>query len=477
MSTSITLAPSSPAVLPNRPTGVELARSSRSLSPVNQTFRSVWFALLLGAICLEGLGRRYLPAVPATVFYFAKDVVLIIGLIRFRINRDVKKVFASLYGGFVPFLKLALLWSLVEIVNPDQQSLVLGLLGFRAYWFWWIAPFVVASVLLDPVVRRKVVVLWAAVTTIVAVLAIFQFGAPVDDSVNTYSIVDGHEALAAAIPTTGRVRVASTFSYLSGFTDFATLVPVLLLSIGLGEKNRRTRLAALIATLLIAAALPMSGSRGPFILSLILCTMVAWRAGLIFTPVGRRVIMLAVAAGFISVYVYPDALQGTMDRFQGDDTNDRAAEFFTILPPVALMRYNDYPVFGIGTGMVQNYRHQFGVNPETSAGAESEVSRILVELGVGGYLLIWIAKLGLAVALWRSSKVLKKAGRRAASAAALAYALLGFYGSLVFDHIYASLFFVGFGFILQEVVQARLDSPQDLLHENAPARNQARPAI
>ena len=60
-----------------------------------------------------------------------KDVVLLVGLIRFRINRDVKKDFSSLYGGFLPFLKLAILWTFVEIINPDQKSLVLGLWGFE----------------------------------------------------------------------------------------------------------------------------------------------------------------------------------------------------------------------------------------------------------------------------------------------------------------------------------------------------------
>ena len=75
--------------------------------------------------------------------------------------------------------------------------------------------------------------------------------------------------------------------------------------------------------------------------------------------------------------------------------------------------------------------------------------------------------------LWRSSKILKKAGRRAASAGAVAYALLGLYGSLVFDHIYSALFFVGFGFILQEVVQARMTAPRNPHHEDALARNQA----
>jgi hypothetical protein len=121
---------------------------------------------------------------------------------------------------------------------------------------------------------------------------------------------------------------------------------------------------------------------------------------------------------------------------------------------VALAKNNDFAPLGDGTGMMQNYRGQLGVRDDLH-GSEGEVGRYLVELGPVGYLLVWIAKLGLMMVLWRSSKILKKAGRRAASAGALAYALLGLYGSLVFDHIYSSLFFVGFGFIFQEVVQAQ----------------------
>ncbi len=456
MSASLPLTGSALTVVTHRPPpGVELAREASSLTPVKQWLRSLWFACLLASICLEGLGRRYLPGIPSAFFYFLKDLVLVAGLIRFRLNRDVKAVFSSLYGKYTAFLKLAILWTFAEIINPDQQSFLLGLLGVRAYWFWWIAPLLVASVLLDPVVRRKVVHIQAAVTMIVAILAMFQFGAPVNDSLNTYSVVDGEQSLAVGVETTGRARVSSTFSFISGFGDFAVLVPVLLLSIGLGERDRRAQLSALIATLFAAAALPMSGSRGPFVISLGLCSMVVWRAGLIFTRTGRRIILVAVAAGFTSVLAFPDALQGVMDRLDGGDAEERVEEVFTILPPVALVKY-DYSLFGIGTGMMQNFRQQLGVTDEIY-GAEGEVGRYLVELGPGGYILVWAAKFGLGVVLWKSSKILKKAGRRAASAGALAYAVLAFYGSLAFDHIYASLFFVGFGFILQEVVQVKIN--------------------
>ena len=40
-----------------------------------------WFASLMACICLEGLGRRYLPQIPLIAFYFLKDVVLLIGYV------------------------------------------------------------------------------------------------------------------------------------------------------------------------------------------------------------------------------------------------------------------------------------------------------------------------------------------------------------------------------------------------------------
>lgn len=477
MSASVPMNSATSLVVPEPSVGVELARPASDLTPVKQSLRSIWFSLLIAAICLEGLGRRYLPGIPAAVFYFSKDAILIVGLLRFRINRDVKQIFSSLYGRFTPFLKLAALWTLVEMFNPEQKSFALGVIGLRAYWLWWVAPLVVASVLLDPVVRRKVVLLQAAVTMIVALLAMLQFGAPVDDALNTYSIVGGEESLAVAVSTTGRARVSSTFSYIAGFSDFASLVPVLLLSVGLGEKDRKARLAALIATLFAAAALPMSGSRGPFLTAIALCTMVVWRAGLIFTAIGRRVILLAVAAGFTLVFAFPEALEGVMDRLEGDDTKARSAELFNVIPPVALMTTDNYPLMGLGTGMMQNYRQQFGVYEDNIYGAEGETSRYLVEIGVVGYLLIWVAKLGLVMVLWRSSRILKKAGRRAASGGALAYALLGLYGNLTFDHIYAALFFVGFGFILQEVVQVRLAAARHPVHEKGAPAGRAEPHL
>ena len=41
--------------------------------------RRLWFGALLAAICLEGLGRKFVPVLPGPAWYFLKDAVLLAG--------------------------------------------------------------------------------------------------------------------------------------------------------------------------------------------------------------------------------------------------------------------------------------------------------------------------------------------------------------------------------------------------------------
>ena len=97
-----------------------------------------------------------------------------------------------------------------------------------------------------------------------------------------------------------------------------------------------------------------------------------------------------------------------------------------------------------------------------------------MELGPVGFLLVWIAKMGLMVALLRGYGILKRAGRRGSAAAALAFAGLSMFGSLTFDHNWQALFFLGCGFILAEIVAVRQNTAVAL--EGAEAASK-RPAL
>jgi hypothetical protein len=421
--------------------------------------KTYWFLALMSAICLEGLGRKYLPWISPVAFYFVKDVVLLAGYLLFKPSKEIGLVWKRLYNGFGVVWIAAFAWTLFEMINPENQSYALGLIGLRAYWLWWLTPLVIAGVLQDPREKRRAIVVLAVLAIGISIFAMIQFASPPTADVNLYSVVDGEAQYAdsAVVTTTGRARVSSTFSFLSGFADFTVLVPTLLLSLGLGTQDPRVRRIALPATLLSAAVVPMSGARSSVILSLAVLGLTSWSTGLFTTAVGRRVLVGAIASAALATMAFPEALQGVQDRFaMADETNERLVQSLLVVPPVALMMA-DYPVMGIGTGMQQNARGSLHIY--TRWATENENHRYLVELGPVGFLLIWTVKLGLMIALLRARRILKVAGRLAASGAALAYAAIAFMGNLTFDHIWQSLYFVGVGFILAEVVDALKTGP------------------
>lgn len=420
--------------------------------------QTYWFFALIASICFEGLGRKFLPAIPSIVFYFLKDVVLVGGYVMLRPQPQYIRIGLGLYRGFTAFWLGAVLWTLIEVANPQHQSILLAVVGLRAYWLWWIAPFIIASALRDARTRRRAIYILSFVTIVISVMGALQFVSPPDSPINVYSVVDG-EAVRASdvgiVSTTGRARVSGTFSFITGFSDFTILIPTLLLSLGIETSDVRLRRVTFVATGCAAAVLPMSGARTAVILGLGVLALTCWAAGLFFTRIGRRVVIGGVVGILAATFAFPDAIFGVESRFQDtEETQSRIVNAATIIPPVAIAVL-DYPVGGIGTGMMQNAAVALHVNVEYPA--EMELHKYLVELGVVGFALIWTVKLGIMVGLLRAYRILRRAGRRGAAGAALSYAAVTFFGNITFDHIWQALFFVGCGFILAET-KAALDT-------------------
>lgn len=436
-----------------------------------------WFTLLFWSICLEGLGRKYLPSVPSVVFYLLKDLVLIAGYLSFKLSPAAARAAKSFYGNFQGFWLAAFGWTIVEIFNPAQTSMALGLLGLRAYWVWWFAPVIVASALQDPKVKRNAIYLLMFTAVGIAVLAAVQFVSPPTSAVNLYSVVNGEEVHAdiATVAATGRARVAGTFSFLSGFVAFTILIPTLLLSIGVGTDDPKLRKYALVSTAVTSAVVPMSGSRSAVLMAVAVLIITASIAGLVFTRIGRRIMFGGIAAAVLAVVAFPDAMDGIFSRFENrSETSERILTVFEVVPIVAMATY-EYPVGGIGTGMQQNARFPMGISADYNE--EYENGRYLVELGVFGYLMFWLAKVGLCAALVRAYRILKRAGRKGAAGAALSYAFVCLLGNLVFDHVWQALFFLGCGFILAEVVAVQKAQAAVPVPAPAPAAAPVRRAV
>src|SRR5258708_23627465 len=190
-----------------------------------------WMTAVLVSICFEGVIRKYFPQIPQALLYFAKDVLLVVGLFSLGIKPRVVQDAVRNLRGFLPFLTIAVFWTLLEMFNPSQGSLALGFFGLKAYWLWWVAPLVVASALDDPEDLGRVIRTLAIIALVVGALAVLQFARPSDDPINMYVQQGDDPTPVAVVETTGRVRVASTFSFISGFTDFVTVIPPLLLAV------------------------------------------------------------------------------------------------------------------------------------------------------------------------------------------------------------------------------------------------------
>jgi hypothetical protein len=418
--------------------------------------RTVWFAALVASICFEGLGRKFLPEIPSAVFYFTKDVILILGLLRFRPGADIRRTSRHLYRGYQLFLVLAIAFTILQVFNPEQKSSLLAVIGLRAYWLWWAAPMLVAHVVREPRERLRAIYVLIVTSAVVSLFAVLEFLIPTQSGLNVYSYVDGEAVEQVVLSETGRARVSSTFSFISGFADFTILVPALIFSFGLDARSPRLRKWAFIVTGMTAAVLPMSGSRMPLLVGGGILILSIWSAGLFFTRVGRRILVGSIMAAVGAVVVFPDALAGIESRFQNqEETNSRyLLAAASVLPPLAIATVK-HPPFGIGTGMLQNVRVQMRIPIDWEV--EQEFERYLVELGTVGFIVMWITKFGLVVALYRAYQILKRAGRRGAATASLSYAVLTMIGNLTFDHVWQSLYFIGCGFILTEVVSALLE--------------------
>jgi hypothetical protein len=412
----------------------------------------LWFGALFSAMCLEGLGRRYLPGIPTAALYFLKDAILLYGFVRYRPSGAVRGTARYLYRGFGIITVAAIIWTLIEVFNPEQESFPLAMLGLRSYWLWWLAPVLIANVLQKQKVKRQAIYLMAAMAIGISALAAAQFAAPANSSLNLYTVRDGEEIYAADLATvasTGRARVSGTFAYVTGFSDFTLAIPALLFSLGLEEEDRRTRRIALAGGMALAATLPMSGSRTSIVLGFLTLFLTVWTAGLLFTRIGRRVFIAGALATVAAGFAFPDAILGVESRFENtEETAGRFQELANYLPPVALLSI-DYPVLGLGTGMEQNARMSLKLKSDVSP--ESEVARYLFELGPIGFLLVWTTKLGLVVGLLRGCSILKRAGKRGSAGMALSYAAVTMTGNMVFDHNWQALYFTGCGFILAEV--------------------------
>ncbi|MCB9079359.1 MAG: hypothetical protein H6631_17290 [Anaerolineaceae bacterium] len=419
--------------------------------------RAIKLALVL--VVVEGALRKWVLPQASELIYFLKDIVLLGAYVSYyhsHVGRQRKPAQKTI---FQPFLVLMTLWCVAEVFNPRLGSPVVGVFGLKSYLFYiplvWILPNLFTTwEKLYHFLRAYLLLIIP-----IGILGIVQYFSPPTSFLNVY--VPGEVTSIAAF--NGHVRITGTFSYIGGYGVYLLVAFGLLLPLLTLRQSWMWRVILLVELFLIVVNSFMSGSRGVILNQALL--LLLYLAFLFVRQPGetirfvRRFTLPAVVVGYIVFTRFRIAFDNFMLRVTvNDDLSSRVSSSFA--NPFDFIDYAGIMGYGIGATLPggRALRTILGlpVGEWIPVYFESEMGRIILEIGplgfLGWYLLRLIIMLALFSVFWRLRTPLL---RQLALIAFLIHLLL-FNGQLVVNQTFAVYYWVlaSFTFLLPRLEQA-----------------------
>ncbi|MEA2602398.1 MAG: hypothetical protein QOF89_3390 [Acidobacteriota bacterium] len=401
--------------------------------------QAIRFALIL--LVAEGALRKWVFPGAQDLIYFAKDVFFLGAYAGFLRDRAAGRI--RYHPPAMPVLYFALgmaaVIGVLEIFNPNLPNLLVGILGFKAYFLYVPLLFVVPAVFESDADFYRFLRRYVLIAIPVGVLAISQFFSPSTSVLNTYAWNTTDYQFIATFGTSTYVRVTGTFSFITGYTSYLLATAILILTV-LGASGWRFRGNLLIFTTfgMTLLGMFMSGSRGPVAMLTLISPLYWWlavaregRAGVVF---GRALLGLGLVAAFLA-YFGGDA----MGAFYGRATHstDLQSRFSSPLQSPFLLLPDAGPL-GLGIGATHQTAAAVtpGIPPYSwlhGLTAEVETGRIMVELGAVGFLAIYFTRLLLVAIALREALRLRTRFHRGLATASFLFLLIQVFGGAVFD--------------------------------------------
>ncbi len=419
---------------------------------------------ILVIVLIEGALRRWALPQAKDLIYFLKDFILIGAYIGFASRpRQLEDRY--------PFIKeLTLVIAIVCILqsfNPSLGSPIIGLLGIRAYMLYipliWMIPhlFDSESELYD-FLRNYLLLIIP-----ICILGIVQFFSPIDSPLNVY--VSGSEL---EIATTGEfVRITGTFSYLQGLKVYLAVCFSLLIVLLSKAYSLKWQLIYILELTLVVTNSFMTGARAVIIY--ILLFTVSYFICLFFNSyktavnIFSRLFLPLVLVTLIATVFFQPAIQSYTERADtaNDSVVDRAFGYFTDIFVVSKGRFDGYGT-GATQGGVESLRMAFGLPMgEILPPSEEEPGRVMIEIGLLGFILWYGLRLILLMSLYSVFLQLKNPFYKKLALAVFLFQLIHVGRQLVTDPTMLPYFwfFSGFIYLLpnlesREIEKVEIDS-------------------
>ncbi|MEN7549788.1 hypothetical protein AAG747_17825 [Rapidithrix thailandica] len=348
-----------------------------------------------GWMLLEGILRKWVAPSLATPLFFVKYMIIYLGLFLFLIRKERLSIKSYPFIGFVLFF---IFYCVLQLFNfKVTSSPFLGVIGFVIHTGFITLVFLLPKVITErtQVDRLLDKIQWLVIP--IFLLGVIQYFSPASSFLNTYSDKD---SVAGVAMVGGHVRVTTIFSYIAGHTSFLNFVMLLLFFKVLQiEKLTWKNILLLFTVLLGVLNAFMSGSRGvvfitfgQYALIFFIYSITLNRQQFVSYTFKSIVAMIVLAVGMQFTEQGKTAINSFMERFEkNNDLSGRIADSFDPF------KYVDYAgVVGMQIGSTYQGASQFlDERWRMPPYWEEESERLVIELGVLGFLVIMIMRLAI----------------------------------------------------------------------------------
>ncbi len=414
--------------------------------------RTVKFVLVI--IVLEGVLRKWILPQASEQIYFLKDFLLLVAYLRYYLSSEPKYPFQL--SIFNILLLLVFSWSVYQVFNPSLGSPIIGFFGLKAYFFYMPLMWLVPSLFKSEKELYRFLRNYLLLAIPVCLLAVAQFFSPASSPINVYA--GGQEA--DAFLAGDVVRVTATFPYLSGFSTYLTACFSILIPILAQPQGRLWQWITFTEAFLVVATSFMTGARALLLYEILFvvgyfCILFVAKP----TEAARStkkfilpIILMTMALPRFFAQAIDAFSKRTEVASKAESVNDRALSPFT--EPVALMQQMQLKVidgYGIGAThqAVPALRRTLNLPVSETLLAEVETSRVVIELGILGFLLWYLLRLVLIFSTWQVFLRLKSPFLRQLTLSGLLFQVLNIIAvHLIFNTTFAIYYWFFCGFIL-----------------------------
>jgi hypothetical protein len=444
-----------------------------------------WQPALFGVFVLlvfEGALRKWaFPSAQAQI-YLVKDAILLAVYLGFvldaRRNQPVLRDVTSIKV----VLLLAFIFSCFEVLNPNSPSILVGLMGLKAYFLYVPIAFILPYAFKSREHLFLMIWRYLVLAIPVALLGFIQVAAGPDSFLNTYvSHTEDAPPGLAHFGYENIVRTSGTFSYISGYTAFLTFVAFLAIGYNWANGWRiKNNIVPVVALTLVVGAMFTTGSRAPVYTLVATGPVILWLAAfgrVLPTRTAVRLCLLLPIIAFVALNLSPRAVDAFTQRVN-EQASDSMAD--RLLSPVneTIRALSDGPALGTGIGATHPSAFTIMGTQELwwldGLWPEDEAARVTVELGLIGLMLIYLPRfliIGLAL---RSTLSFKAPAYRVLGIVLTPYLTVAIVGQIVFNAT-AGLYYwgaVGLLFAMRRFEQSPRTQVRPML---VPGRQKLRP--